>query len=256
VKRIPSLDGLRAISIVLVVLGHLGKSGHAPLIFKSYYTDLGVELFFVISGYLITTILLKEHQRTSTISLRDFYVRRAYRIFPAAFVFMSLAVAVYWSHFRWYNVVGGFLYLSNFDATRPWIFGQLWSLGVEEQFYVLWPSVLKRWYKQRTIILASVTLLAPVGQSVLYLLKVPGGNYGAWPGVASTLAVGCLLAIFSPVLPKIGPWAAVVMSSILILTPLFAANSASEMLLPARSGLNWVKFKCTPKEHSGKRCSS
>ena len=154
-KRIPSLDGLRAISILLVVLAHLSKTGHAPHVFKSYYANLGVDCFFVISGYLITTILLKEHRLTSTISLREFYVRRAYRIFPAAFVFMSLALVAYWPQFRWYNITAAFLYLANFDLTRPWIFGHLWSLGVEEQFYLLWPSVLKRWHKHRTIILAA-----------------------------------------------------------------------------------------------------
>lgn len=229
-ERIPSLDGLRAISIVLVVLGHLGKSGHAPLIFKSYYTDLGVDLFFVISGYLITTILLKERQLASTISLRDFYVRRAFRIFPAAFAFMSLAFIVYWHQFRWYNIVAALLYVSNFDSTRPWIFGQLWSLGVEEQFYLLWPSVLKRWHKQRIIILAGVTILAPVGQSLLYLLKVPGGTYGAWPGVASTLAAGCLLGVLNPVLPKVGKRTALIMLLALVFIPLFAANSAGKTL--------------------------
>ena len=239
-ERIPSLDGLRAISITLVVLGHLGKSGHAPLIFKSYYTDLGVDLFFVISGYLITTILLKEHRLTSTISLRDFYIRRAFRIFPAALVFMSLAFIVYWHQFRWYNIVAALLYVSNFDSTRPWIFGQLWSLGVEEQFYLLWPSVLKRWHKHRIVILAGVTVLAPVGQSALYLLKVPGGNYGTWPAVASTLAAGCLLGALNPVLPKVGKWTALILFLVLLFIPLFAANSAGKtlfqlfVLLPVR----------------------
>ena len=74
-KRIPSLDGLRAISIAMVVAGHMGKSGHAPRIFWDVYAALGVKIFFVISGYLITTILLREHSRTSKISLRDFYIR-------------------------------------------------------------------------------------------------------------------------------------------------------------------------------------
>ena len=93
-KRIPSLDGLRAISIVLVVLGHMAKSGHAPRIFWSSFANTGVCIFFVISGFLISTILVQEHNQTSTISLRQFYVRRAYRIFPAAFFFMAVAFVI------------------------------------------------------------------------------------------------------------------------------------------------------------------
>ena len=133
-KRIPSLDGVRAISILLVVLGHLAKSRHAPQIFWEYYADTGVRIFFVISGFLITTILSKEHTRTSTISLRTFYLRRAYRIFPAAVVFILVMVVAYWRELRWYNIAAAFLYVANFDYTRPWIFGHLWSLSVEEQF--------------------------------------------------------------------------------------------------------------------------
>jgi peptidoglycan/LPS O-acetylase OafA/YrhL len=77
VKRIPSLDGLRALSIRLVVLGHMAKSGDAPQIFWDYYAAVGVEIFFVISGFLITSILLREHERTESINLKNFYIRRS-----------------------------------------------------------------------------------------------------------------------------------------------------------------------------------
>ncbi|MGA8215956.1 MAG: acyltransferase [Candidatus Sulfotelmatobacter sp.] len=86
-KRIPSLDGLRAISISMVVAGHFAGEGFAPQFLKPY-AFIGVRMFFVISGYLISAILLREHHRTSAISLRKFYLRRAYRIFPAALFFM------------------------------------------------------------------------------------------------------------------------------------------------------------------------
>jgi peptidoglycan/LPS O-acetylase OafA/YrhL len=104
VKRIPSLDGLRAISISLVVVGHMAHAGYAPR-FLSQYANLGVRIFFVISGYLITTILLGEHARTATINLREFYVRRAYRIFPAALCFILAIVVLYWNTLRWYDIV-------------------------------------------------------------------------------------------------------------------------------------------------------
>ncbi len=79
--------------------------------------------FALVSLIPTCTILLKEQSKTSTISLRTFYIRRAYRIFPAALVFMLAMVAVYWHGFRWYNIAAAFLYVANFDYTRPWIFG-------------------------------------------------------------------------------------------------------------------------------------
>src|SRR5579859_2222291 len=118
VKRIPSLDGLRAISISLVVVGHLAYEGHA-LRFSAQYANLGVRIFFVISGYLITSILLREHSRTGTISLRDFYIRRAYRIFPAAMCFVFTVIAVYWRELRWYDIGASLFYLVNFDFVHP-----------------------------------------------------------------------------------------------------------------------------------------
>ena len=78
-KRIPSLDGLRAIAVSLVLLGHLAHRGYLPA-YLSTYAGTGVRIFFVISGYLITTILLQEQSRTLSINLREFYIRRAYRI--------------------------------------------------------------------------------------------------------------------------------------------------------------------------------
>jgi peptidoglycan/LPS O-acetylase OafA/YrhL len=231
VKRIPSLDGLRAISILLVVVGHLAKSRHAPQIFWEYYAETGVRIFFVISGFLITTILSNEHAHTATISLRTFYLRRAYRIFPAALVFMLVMVIAYWRDLRWYNIASAFFYLANFDYTRPWIFGHLWSLSVEEQFYFLWPSILKRWYKHRTAILVGVIALAPVGQAILYLAKIPGGNIGAFPGVAGNLAAGCLLAVVAHRLPRINWYSALFMLTAVVLIPLFAANTRGKTLL-------------------------
>ena len=225
VKRIPSLDGLRAISILLVVLGHLAKSQHAPRVFWDHYAALGVRVFFVISGYLITTLLLREYKRTSTISLKNFYIRRSYRILPAALFFMAAATLVYWRDLRWYNTAAAFLYVANFDPTRPWIFGHLWSLSVEEQFYFLWPSVLKKWHKHRVAILASVFCLAPVIQLVLYYFKRPGGTIGGYPGVSANLAIGCLLAIFAPRMPRIRPAFAFAMLLVVALVPLLSGGN-------------------------------
>jgi peptidoglycan/LPS O-acetylase OafA/YrhL len=98
--------------------------------FFSYYALTGVQIFFVISGYLITTLLLSEHGQTSTIDLRQFYIRRTYRILPAAAVYMLFALTVYRHELRWYDIAAMLLYLVNFDAACPWMVGHLWSLGV------------------------------------------------------------------------------------------------------------------------------
>src|ERR1700687_3355413 len=109
-KRIPSLDGLRAISVSLVLVGHLARSGRMPQ-FLATYASSGVHMFFVISGFLITTILLNEHTRSSTINLREFYFRRAYRILPAAGAFMLFALVAYWHELQWFDIAAMFLYL-------------------------------------------------------------------------------------------------------------------------------------------------
>ena len=230
-QRIPSLDGLRAISILLVVLGHLANSDHAPKIFWDHYAKLGVHIFFVISGYLITSILLREYERTSTISLRQFYIRRAFRIFPAALVFLLIAFTAYWRDLRWYHMAAALFYVANFDSTRPWILGHLWSLSIEEQFYFLWPSVLKRWYAKRAYILLAVFLLAPVVRAVLLALRVPEGGGSFLPSFGGYLAIGCLLAIFSERIGKISPYLALAMLAVVILEPLFPTTSRLHTLL-------------------------
>ncbi len=105
-KRIPSLDGLRAISVSLVLIGHLARAGHTPDILKGYAAS-GGRMFLVISGYLITTILLNDHSRSSAINRREFYIRRAYRILPAGRclhavcygrILARTALDRYWSH--------------------------------------------------------------------------------------------------------------------------------------------------------------
>lgn len=222
-RRIPSLDGLRAISITLVILSHLVKWKHVSLDVLGSYGALGVFIFFVLSGYLITNLLLREHERTSSISLREFYLRRAFRIFPAAFVFLAIAIVVDWRHMSWFHVSAAVFYFANMDVTRPWIFGHLWSLSIEEQFYLLWPFALKKWYRHKTVILLCAFWITPVFHAALYALKIHNGLLGSLPVFSSQLAIGCLLAILAPRLPKIKPWVAALMLTALILIPWFRA---------------------------------
>jgi peptidoglycan/LPS O-acetylase OafA/YrhL len=95
-NRIPSLDGLHAISIASVLLAHLsGTRNFCRWDVFELYGTFGVRVFLLISGYLIATLLLKEHARTGSISLREFYLRRVYRILPAAYAFMIVVIAVH-----------------------------------------------------------------------------------------------------------------------------------------------------------------
>jgi peptidoglycan/LPS O-acetylase OafA/YrhL len=201
-NRIPSLDGLRAISISLVLVGHWAEL-HYHSDVAGAFANLGVRIFFVISGYLITTLLLKEHDKTSTIQLRDFYVRRAYRILPAAMAFMLPVFLIFWHELRWYHMAAAALYLANFDFTHPWFLGHLWSLSVEEQFYFLWPGVLKKWYAHRSGILVGVVAFAPLYRIACHFLQLHGRADETFPAVADVLAIGCLLAIVQSRLPRI-----------------------------------------------------
>src|ERR1700730_13855580 len=147
VGRIPSLDGLRAVSILLVLFGHASLSDGAPHALKpfNHAGNIGVRFFFVISGFLITTLLLKEKSQTGTISMKKFYQRRILRIFPAAYVFiavMGLLASLGWIALRRGELFYAASFTMNYhDFHAVWL-GQLWSLAVEEQFYLLWPALM------------------------------------------------------------------------------------------------------------------
>jgi peptidoglycan/LPS O-acetylase OafA/YrhL len=147
----PGLDGLRAISVVAVILYHAGFSWMHGGFF-------GVEVFFVVSGYLITMLLIEEREKTGGVSLSQFWLRRARRLFPALFL-MMFAVAAWtavlgtaeqasrlkrdlpWSIFylnNWGQIVGEVPY---FQPGDPPLLRHLWSLAVEEQWYLVWPVI-------------------------------------------------------------------------------------------------------------------
>lgn len=207
-ERIPSLDGVRAVAISLVVMGHWAEVRFQSDVAGSF-ASLGRRIFFVLSGYLITVLLMKEYGKRSTIGLRRFYVRRAYRILPAAIVFMVTVFVIFWHELRWYHMAAAALYVVNFDFSHPWFLGHLWSISVQEQFYFLWPSVLKRWHRHRVTIVVGAIMVAPLYRVACHFLQLHGRADETFPAVADILAIGCLLAFFAGRLPKIGMgWAA------------------------------------------------
>src|SRR5256885_10455621 len=137
-SHLASLDGIRAVAVSLVVLYHLNLPGVPG--------GMGVLIFFVLSGFLISWLLLKEEERFGHISLKLFYARRTLRIFPAFYVYWFLIIALWIissRHIFRAQALSSFFYVSNYYQA---IFGDpntglshTWSLGVEEQFYLLWP---------------------------------------------------------------------------------------------------------------------
>lgn len=203
-KRIPSLDGLRAVSIAFVLLSHLIGTRGFPIqrsAFLGTFGGLGVRIFFVISGLLITTLLLQERNKHGSISLRDFYVRRFCRILPASYSYIA-CIAALAAAGTVATMPGDLLhaltYTMNYHAPHGWLTGHLWSLSVEEQFYLLWPAILVLGGPKRAFWFAAVAIV------VTPLLRI--GSF-EWLGSESeffgmqfqlccdALAVGCVLAI-------------------------------------------------------------
>lgn len=196
------MDGLRAISVTFVLIGHLwGTRGAGTLDFGiGDYAHLGVVTFFVISGFLITNLLLGEYHKTGSVSLKLFYARRFVRIFPPAYTYLFV-VGVLWAsgvisleaRDMWHAAS----YTSNYEPARSWYVGHLWSLSVEEQFYLLWPFAFI-FLKPRKAIWATVAViaLAPVARlgNRFLLIGTPYHDLPMFPMVADSLAMGCLFA--------------------------------------------------------------
>ncbi len=214
---IPALDGLRALAVVAVLLYH-GDVGWIPGGF------LGVDVFFVISGYLITCLLLSDWRQQGRIGFARFYLRRARRLLPA--LFLMLAVVCLYSvlflpdtvsELRG-QVIAAIAYVQNWwlifhdvsyfvAAGRPPLLRHVWSLAVEEQFYLLWPLILafllRRWGHDRTKVFGAVvgmTVLSAILMAVLYTPYTdPSRVYFGTDTRAATMLIGALLAfVWSP----------------------------------------------------------
>jgi peptidoglycan/LPS O-acetylase OafA/YrhL len=199
-KNIPGLDAMRVSAITLVILYHM----RFPV-----SSALGVITSFVLSGFLITFLLLKEIKRSGTISIRRFYGRRAYRIFPAFYVcwFVTMGIAL-WQHqpVTRANALETFFYLADYGRAfltlkqqYAYQMGISWSLAAEEQFYFLWPMALLYLYKLKQPARAVATII--VGLWLWRALVILGFHvswdyaYNAFETRADALMIGCWLAL-------------------------------------------------------------
>lgn len=200
--RVPALDGLRGLAILLVMLGH------SPLPGVTAAGPVGVTVFFTLSGFLITTLLLEECASTGRVALSRFYARRALRLLPALLVFLvTMTVFALTSNLPLApsarDLVGTLFYVGNFTTGmqgHDTVITHTWSLAVEEQFYIVWPLVLiamLRWGGRRPLM-----WLAMAGSmfAVVERLLLWDGGRGVWRVYFGTdtrmdgLLIGCLAA--------------------------------------------------------------
>jgi peptidoglycan/LPS O-acetylase OafA/YrhL len=209
--RVPGLDGIRALAVTTVIVFHL-----VPGTLVGGY--LGVDIFFVVSGFLITTLLLRERAASGRISLRAFWARRARRLLPALGLLLlacctaALIVGGDVLVGLGTQVLGATTFSSNwlfigagnsyFDATVPELFRNLWSLAVEEQFYLVWPLLvvlllvrIPRW--ARLVGIGALAVASAVWMGVLYSPVDPTRVYYGTDTHAFGLALGAFLAVLA-----------------------------------------------------------
>lgn len=206
---VASLDGLRAIAIGLVMLLHahfyLGKNG-----------QIGVAVFFTLSGFLITTLLLEEYQKTNRVSFLGFYIRRTMRLFPGLYVLL-LFVVIYAILYKsivdqeiiFKEALSAAFYVNNISWKWGWgnsalILGHTWSLACEEQFYLIWPWILLLAIKFRSLLKLQYFLFVFIAVSWIFKSK------GIYPDIVSSIIqesifIGCLGALlrWNNVVPQI-----------------------------------------------------
>jgi peptidoglycan/LPS O-acetylase OafA/YrhL len=232
IARIPSLDGIRGLCMLAVLFEHSAGTRHFPVSAAAAgvwsFGNLALMVFFVMSGFLITGMLLDEQAATGEVRLGRFYLRRTLRIFPPYFallLFIGLAASLGWVQATPRDLAHAASYTSNYYLDRSWVVGHTWSLSVEEQFYLLWPLVLVFAGTRRAVLIAAATvLLLPlvrVGEWELW--RSAGDGIGhRFETIADAIAIGCVLACVRPRLHRIGAYRAVLESRWFLVVPLLA----------------------------------
>ena len=192
----PALDGLRGIAVLLVMASHADLPGFR------LGGGTGVTMFFVLSGFLITALLVEEQSDTGRVNLRAFYRRRLFRLLPALVVFLAGALAMGWGTGD--HATAALLYVANWVRAGGGNLGDLghtWSLAIEEQFYVIWP-VLFMALAKRPAWLLRLAVVGTILSAVSRTMIVIGGNQAAMDRVyfgsdtrADAILAGCILGL-------------------------------------------------------------
>ncbi len=217
--HLPQLDGLRTVAVALVLVYHVARTQELSFLPGGF---VGVDVFFVLSGFLITSLLLREHRSTGRVDLRRFYVRRLWRLYPALVLVCAVvvvAVVVLPGSFdleaaspleALVALAYGMSWWSGLELSGgPYLLGLTWSLSVEEHFYLLWPllllALLRRGGGVRSV--AVVAVLANAHPAVLWHLGAdPDRLYYLPDARFSQLLTGCVLAAALAARPDLGRW--------------------------------------------------
>lgn len=203
----PQLDGLRGVAILFVMLFH----AEVPCFVGGF---IGVDIFFVLSGFLITTILVREYERYGSVSLKNFYARRVLRLAPALLLLL-VTFCLYSLFFldeakaksNYIDALISLAYLSNwaraFSVHPPDFLGHTWSLSIEEQFYILWPLMLLLMLallkNRKTVFAITVALAVSSSLFRIYLSFIGAPVERLYNGLdtrADALIAGCALGLF------------------------------------------------------------
>lgn len=237
--RIPTLDGWRGISILLVLVDHAlmavyGDQAAALLPCRALGLH-GVTVFFVLSGLLITSRLLAEVEASGTIHLASFYTRRFFRLMPCAWLYLEY-VTIAFRLLRSSNsgLIPALFFFRNYRGTHP-LTGHFWTLSIEEQFYLVWPTVLLLLRRRAWIVAALGCMIVCVWRAVdwNYLQSVQVTHTFMTQYRADALLIGCLLALFiDDARPFLKPWLLLP-----LLPALFACMALFHRLIPTRESL-------------------
>lgn len=213
-ERLLGIDGLRGLAVLCVLVEHAGRSWHLQPGTYAYawvnHGGLGVTVFFVISGFVITRLLIRDQLRPGRGGAAAFWRARVVRLVPALAVYLAAvaamswlggpripAVDLAWSGFGLWNYRG--LFVLPDSASAVWFLGHTWSLSLEQQFYLLWPLALLAWGtgRQMRLALAGLILIAPFVRVLSYFLQPETrGMIGMmFHTRMDSLLMGCLLAI-------------------------------------------------------------
>jgi peptidoglycan/LPS O-acetylase OafA/YrhL len=250
-RRLATLDGLRGIAVLLVVADHAiaaftDEEQAVPRAMSALFSGaVGVTLFFVLSGYLITGILARERSRDGAVDFRAFYLRRTLRILPAFYVFLVVVALLGASGLI--DVTGpqllsaGLFVWDYSPAADGWWLGHTWSLAIEEQFYLLWPLALAFLRPQRACWIAvGYLVVAPAIRLGQYVL-VESTRDDVWMmfhARADALLLGCLLALLPTAYPE--AWARLrTLAASRLTVPLALATIVGSSALSRQFGGYW-----------------